>query len=379
MTEMTMGTTDTLKTQRPAAAKAQRPAAAKTERRPAEDLTQSKRLATPAVAIVGATGAVGVELLRVLEQRRFPLSALRLLASPRSAGKSLAFGGAPFTVEALGPHSFEGIDIALFSAGAATAHAHAPRAVAAGAIVVDNSSAFRMDPGVPLVVPEINPAALGAHRGIIANPNCVAIVAAMALWPIHRANPIRRIVMATYQSASGAGAAAMAELRQSTAAYLADEAFTPTVLPHPYAFNLFSHNAPIDPATGYNGEETKVMNETRKIFGAPDLRIGITCIRVPVLRAHSMALTIECARPITPDDARALLSHAPGVCVVDDVETNTFPMPVDASGRDDVLVGRIRRDVSDPTGHSLALFAAGDQLLKGAALNAVQIAERVLA
>ncbi len=349
------------------------------QRRPAEDLTKSKRLATPAVAIVGATGAVGVELLRVLEQRRFPLSALKLLASPRSAGKQLSFCGAPFTVEVLGPSSFDGIDIALFSAGASTSKDYAPQAVAAGAIVIDNSSAFRMDAGVPLVVPEINADAMTLHKGVIANPNCVTIVAGMALWPIHRANPLTRVVMASYQSASGAGAAAMAELRESTAAYLADRPFTPTVLPHPYAFNLFSHNAAIDPATGYNGEETKVMAETRKIFSAPDLRVAITCVRVPVLRAHSIAITLECERPITPDEARALLGAAPGVRVVDDAAKNHFPMPVEASGIDAVLVGRIRRDVSDPSGRSLMLFCAGDQLLKGAALNAVQIAERVLA
>jgi aspartate-semialdehyde dehydrogenase len=333
---------------------------------------------TPAVAIVGATGAVGVELLRVLEKRRFPLSGLRLLASPRSAGRSLPFGGVPFAVEALGPGSFAGIDVALFSAGSVVSKEFAPRAVAAGAIVVDNASAYRMDPDVPLVVPEINGAALRGHRGIIANPNCVAIVAGMALWPIHRRNPIRRLIVSTYQSASGAGAAAMDELTQSTASYLAGRPHAPRVLPHPYAFNLFSHDTPIDPATASNAEEVKVMNETRKIFGAPDLRIAITCVRVPVLRAHAMAMTLECAEPIDPETARALLAEAPGVRVVDDPVANHFPMPVEASGGDDVLVGRIRRDLSDPSGHSLSLFAVGDQLLKGAALNAVQIAERLL-
>jgi aspartate-semialdehyde dehydrogenase len=333
---------------------------------------------TPSVAIVGATGAVGVELLRVLEQRRFPLSRLRLLASPRSAGRQLPFGGVAFPVEAVSPHSFAGIDVALFSAGGAIAKEYVPQAVAAGAIVVDNSSAFRMDRDVPLVVPEINPAALRRHRGIIANPNCVAIIAGMALWPIHRRNPIRRLIVSTYQSASGAGAAAMAELEDATTAYLAGRHHAPRVLPHPYAFNLFSHNTAIDPATGYNGEETKVMNETRKIFDAPELRISITCVRVPVLRAHSIALTLECAEPVDPDAARAWLAEAPGVRVVDDAPANHFPMPGEASGQGDVLVGRIRRDLSDPTGHSLSLFAAGDQLLKGAALNAVQIAERLL-
>jgi aspartate-semialdehyde dehydrogenase len=346
-----------------------------------DTLPQSQRPGTrptPTVAVVGATGAVGVELLRVLEKRRFPLSGLRLLASPRSAGKQLNFGGVGFPVEALTAHSFAGIDIALFSAGSGVAKAFAPRAVEAGAIVVDNSSAFRMDPAVPLVVPEINPAALRLHRGIIANPNCVAIIAGMALWPIHRRNPIRRLIMSTYQSASGAGAAAMAELAEATEAYLGGHDHAPRVLRHPYAFNLFSHDTPIDPATGYNGEEIKVMNETRKIFGAPDLRVSITCVRVPVLRAHSIALTLECAEPIVPDDARAWLADAPGVRVVDDAASNHFPMPVEASGGDDVLVGRIRRDLGDPSGWSLSLFVAGDQLLKGAALNAVQIAERLL-
>jgi aspartate-semialdehyde dehydrogenase len=346
-----------------------------------ETLTAPRRASlrpTPTVAIVGATGAVGVELLAVLEKRRFPLSGLRLLASPRSAGKHLNFAGAPFPVELLTRGSFAGIDLALFSAGSDIAKEFAPHAVAAGAVVVDNSSAFRMDQAVPLVVPEINGGALRQHRGIIANPNCVAIIAGMALWPIHKVNPIRRLIVSTYQSASGAGAAAMAELTAATGAALAGRDFTPRVLPHPYAFNLFSHNTAIDPETGHNGEEIKVMNETRKIFDAPDLRISITCVRVPVLRAHSIALTLECAEPITPEIARLLLADAPGVRVVDDPVANHFPMPLEASGQDDVLVGRIRRDLSDPTGHSLALFAAGDQLLKGAALNAVQIAERLL-
>ncbi|MBV8538199.1 MAG: aspartate-semialdehyde dehydrogenase, partial [Alphaproteobacteria bacterium] len=254
----------------------------------------------------------------------------------------------------------------------------APRAVAAGAVVIDNSSAFRMDPAVPLVVPEINPETIRNQRGIIANPNCVAIIAGMALWPIHRRNPIRRVIMSTYQSASGGGAAAMTELTEATGAFLAGRSYAPRVLPHPYAFNLFSHNTPVDPASGFNGEEIKVMNETRKIFAAPGLRVSVTCVRVPVLRAHSMALTVECEQPIEPETVRAWLAEAPGLRIVDDPAGNHFPMPVEASGQDEVLVGRIRRDVSDPSGHSLVLFAAGDQLLKGAALNAVQIAERLL-
>jgi aspartate-semialdehyde dehydrogenase len=333
----------------------------------------------PAVAIVGATGAVGIELLRCLESRGFPLRSLRLLASARSAGKTLDFRGQPLAVEELTERSFEGVDIALFSAGSGISKRFAPIAAAAGAVVIDNSSAFRMDPEVPLVVPEANGAALASHRGIVANPNCVAAIATVALAPLHQAYGIRRVQAATYQAASGAGAAAMQELRDSTEAYLRGEAYAPKVLPHPYAFNLFSHNAEVDPATGYNGEELKVVAETRRILGLPELPVGITCVRVPILRAHAIALTVEFGEPVTPDAARATLAAAPGLRVVDDMEANHFPMPSEASGQDDVLVGRIRTDIADPTGRSLALFVVGDQLLKGAALNAVQIAEAVLA
>ncbi len=333
---------------------------------------------SPSVAIVGATGAVGRELLSCLERRRFPLSRLRLFASTRSAGERLPFGGADLPAEVLREDSFAGIDIALFSAGSATARRFAPAARRHGTVIIDNSSAFRMDAAVPLVIPEINPQAASAHDGIIANPNCVAIIAAMPLWPIHRQNPIRRIVLATYQAASGAGAAAVAELEEATRAHLAGRDHEPRVLRHPYAFNLFSHDTSVDPDTLYNEEETKVANETRKIFGHPALRISATCIRVPVLRAHSAAIVIECERPTDPGEVRAILSAAPGVRLVDDVAHNCFPMPNNASGQDDVLAGRIRRDMSDPSGRSIALFVAGDQLLKGAALNAVQIAELLL-
>ena len=334
--------------------------------------------AVPNVAIVGATGAVGIELLRCLEARGVPLRRLTLLASARSAGRVLPFRGEHVPIEALTEASFDGIDFALFSAGAAISRRYAPIAVAAGAVVVDNSSAFRMDPGVPLVVPEVNGDSLAGHRGIVANPNCVAAIATMALAPLHRAHAIRRLSVATYQAASGAGAAAMAELRESTAASLRGEAYVPSVLPHPYAFNLFSHNADVDLETGYNGEELKVIAETRRILDAPDLPIGITCIRVPVLRAHAMALTVTFDAPIGVAEARDLLASAPGIRVVDDRRGNHFPMPSEASGQDDVLVGRIRTDLGDPSGRSLALFVAGDQLLKGAALNAVQIVERLL-
>ena len=329
----------------------------------------------PVIAIVGATGAVGVELIRCLEERAFPLAELRLLASTRSAGKTLRFRGRELTVRELTEDSFQGVDLALFSAGASTSKRFAPLAVRSGAIVIDNSSAFRMDPQVPLVVPEINPQTLPGHRGIIANPNCSAIISITPLWPIHRVNRIRRLLLATYQAASGAGAAAMEELRESTRAYLEGRSFEPRVLPHPYAFNLFSHNSRIDPATGYNDEELKVIQETRKIFGDAEIRVSATCVRVPVLRAHSVAITFECSQPITPSRVRELIASAPGVKLVDDSERNYFPMPKDASGQDAILVGRIRRDLSDPEGRSISLFVAGDQLLKGAALNAVQIAE----
>ena len=335
------------------------------------------RLRPQSVAIVGATGAVGEALLQCLHQRHFPLSRLRLLASPRSAGKLLPFDDEQIPVEPLTADAFAGVDIALFSAGGARSRSFAPAAVAAGAIVVDNSSAFRMDPDVPLVVPEINAGDIAGHRGIIANPNCAAIIAGVPLWPLHQINPIRRLVITTYQSASGAGAAAMQELLDATRGYLDGNEPAPRVMPHPYAFNLFSHNTEIDPATGYNDEETKVIRELRKIFAAPDLRITATCVRVPVLRAHSIAINVTFDRPMTPATARDILATAPGLRVVDDAAHNHFPMPREASGQDAILVGRLREDHSDPSGRSLAMFVAGDHLLKGAALTAVQIAERL--
>lgn len=332
----------------------------------------------PAVAIVGATGAVGAELLRCLEKRDFPVRHLRLLASPRSAGRTLRFRDAELPVEALTGTSFAGIDLALFSAGAEISRRYAPLAVEAGAVVVDNSSAFRKDPAVPLVVPEVNAEALTGHGGIVANPNCVAAVAVVALAPLHRVRPIRRIVASTYQAASGAGAAAMEELVRSTEAHLRGEPFEPKVLPHPAAFNVFSHNAAVDPESGYNGEELKFMAEVRRLLDVPDLPIGITCIRVPVLRTHAISLSIELEAPLSTEEARSLLAAAPGVRLVDDRAANHFPMPSEASGEDEVLVGRLRTDLADPSGRTLALFVAGDQLLKGAALNAVQIAELLL-
>jgi aspartate-semialdehyde dehydrogenase len=329
----------------------------------------------PVVAIVGVTGAVGAEFIATMNKRNFRVGKLKALASARSAGKTIDFRGERIVIEELTPHSFHGVDIALFSAGGSISKKYAPIAVKSGAVVVDNSSAFRMDPDVPLVIPEINANRIREHKGIIAVPNCSAITALVPLWPIHRQNRIKRLILSTYQAASGAGAAAMEELVESTRAHLEGRPFQPKVIPLPYAFNVFSHNTAIDPATGYNEEETKVIKETRKIFEDERIAIGVTCVRVPVLRAHSEAITFECEKPITEAEVRAILASAPGVKIVDDRARNYFPMPIDASGQDDVLVGRIRQDLSDPSGHSISMFVSADQLLKGAALNAIQIAE----
>jgi len=337
-----------------------------------------RSLRNPTVAIVGATGAVGAELIRCLEDREFPASGLRLLASARSAGKTMRYRGAPLPVQELRDDSFAGVELALFAADADTARTYAPHARAAGALVIDNSSAFRLDPDCPLVVPEVNLETLAWHGGVIANPNCTAILTCVAVAPVQRRFGLRRLQLATYQAASGAGAPAMAELQASTEAYLKGEPFTPQALKHPYAFNLFSHDSDVDPLTGYNGEEQKVMAETRRILSASNLPVGVTSVRVPVLRAHAIALSLELDAPVTPAAVRECLAEAPGVRVVDDREANHFPMPVEAQGQGDVLVGRIRRDLGDPSGRSVAMFLAGDQLLKGAALNAVQIAEQML-
>lgn len=328
----------------------------------------------PAIAVIGATGAVGGEMLRCLEQRAPAGAEIRLFASQRSAGKALAFRGAPVAVESLSEDAFNDVDVALFASSKEVSRTFAPVARAKGATVIDNSSAYRMDAQTPLIVPEINGSLLNQNPLLIANPNCTAAIMAMALWPLHKLSPIRRIVASTYQAASGAGAAAMDELQESTRAYLAGEPFTPKVLPHPYAFNVFSHNDAVDQQTGANGEETKVMNEVCKIMGAPKLLIGITCVRVPVLRAHAIAMSIETEAPLDLEEARRALALAPGVRLVDDRAKNHFPMPVEASGGDDVLVGRLRQDFSDPSGRTIMAFVSGDQLRKGAALNAVQIA-----
>jgi aspartate-semialdehyde dehydrogenase len=329
----------------------------------------------PVVAIAGVTGAVGAEFIATMDRRGFRVGRLKALASARSAGKTIDFRGQRIVIEELTESAFGGVDIALFSAGGGVSRKFAPSAVKAGAVVIDNSSAFRMDADVPLVIPEINAQRIREHNGIIAVPNCAAITALVPLWPIHRQNRIKRVILSTYQAASGAGAAAMEELVQSTRASLNGEVYPRKVMPHPYAFNLFSHNTAIDPETGYNDEETKVIKETRKIFEDERIAVGVTCVRVPVLRAHCEAITFECERPITEDEVRAILARAPGVKIVDDRAGNYFPMPVDASGQDDVLVGRIRKDLSDPSGHSISMFVSADQLLKGAALNAIQIAE----
>ncbi|MGC9502189.1 aspartate-semialdehyde dehydrogenase [Baaleninema sp.] len=324
------------------------------------------------VAILGATGAVGTELLKLLESRNFPVSDLKLLASSRSAGRTLSFKGESIPVEAVADGCFKDVDLVLASAGGSTSRAWLPQAVEAGAVCIDNSSAYRLDPTVPLVVPEVNPEAAQNHQGIIANPNCTTILMAVAIWPLHQVQPIRRIVVATYQSASGAGARAMEELKRQARAILEGDTPTPEVLPYPLAFNLFPHNSPIGDG-GYCEEEMKMVNETRKIFGAPELRVTATCVRVPVLRAHSEAINLEFDRPFDRARAREILSRAPGVKLVENWQSNYFPMPIEATDGDPVLVGRIRQDISHANG--LELWLSGDQIRKGAALNAVQIAE----
>lgn len=328
------------------------------------------------VAILGATGAVGTELLALLEQRNFPLDQLKILASERSAGKSISFAGENLIVEAVTDSSFDNVDIVLASAGGSISKQWLPIAVKAGAVSIDNSSAFRMHPDVPLVVPEVNPEAAALHKGIIANPNCTTILLTVAIYPLHQVQPIKRIVAATYQSASGAGARAMEEVKVQAQAILNDQPALPEIFPYPLAFNLFPHNSPMTD-NNYCEEEMKMVNETRKIFGDQDIRITATCVRVPVLRAHSEAINLEFAHPFSPAKAKEILATAPGVKLVEDFSENYFPMPIDASGKDDVLVGRIRQDISHPNG--LELWLCGDQIRKGAALNAVQIAELLIA
>lgn len=327
------------------------------------------------VAILGATGAVGQELLELLAERSFPVGELVVLASPRSAGQTLQWQGEAHTIQAVSEAAFEGVDVVLASAGGSASKQWAPVAAKAGAVVIDNSSAFRMDPDVPLVVPEVNPEAAFSHRGIIANPNCTTILLTLALAPLHARRPIKRVVVSTYQSASGAGARAMEELRNLSRTVLEGGEPVSEVLPYSLAFNLFLHNSPLQ-ANGYCEEELKMVNETRKIMGVPELRLSATCVRVPVLRAHSEAVNIEFHEPFPVDEARELLKVAPGVELLENFEANRFPMPTDVTGRDPVAVGRIRQDLSDP--HALELWLCGDQIRKGAALNAIQIAELLI-
>jgi aspartate-semialdehyde dehydrogenase len=326
------------------------------------------------VAIAGATGAVGIEMIKTLEQRDFPVKNLRLLASSRSVGKKLTYKGTEIAVEELTEKSFKDIDIALFSAGGGISKQFRNSVVDSGAIMIDNSSAFRMDDDVPLVVPEVNPEDVKNHNGVIANPNCSTIIMLVAVAPLHRAKGLKRLVAATYQATSGAGAQGMAELDLQTRQILANENIDPKAFAHRIAFNLIPH---IDSFydNGYTKEELKMLFESRKMLHLPELMVSCTCVRVPVMRAHSEALNLEFDQDITPAEAREILVNAPGVTVVDDPSNNVYPMPVDATNQDNILVGRIRQDISRNDKRGLDIFVAGDQILKGAALNAVQIAE----
>lgn len=319
--------------------------------------------------------------LQVLKERDFPYSDMKMLASARSAGKSYEFDGQEYTVEELKENSFDGVDIALFSAGGSISKKYAPIASDAGCTVVDNSSAFRMTDGVPLVIPEVNPDAMAGMKygkgGIVANPNCSTIIALMAVTPLHREAGVKRMVVSTYQAASGAGQAAMEELELQTREALEGKPITMNIFPFQYAFNLFSHNAPMT-ETLYNEEEMKMVKETAKIWNNNDVRITATCIRVPIMRAHAESINLEFEKDITAERALELLANFPGVSVINKPEENVFPTPLVASNEDDVFVGRVRRDISRSDNKGLDLFVCGDQIKKGAALNAVQVAELLL-
>lgn len=327
------------------------------------------------IAVVGATGAVGAEMLEILAERKFPVERLLPLASSRSAGATVTFRGEDVTVKLLTEDAFEGIDIALFSAGAEISREFAPKAVAAGAVVIDNSSAWRMDPTVPLVVPEVNPDDLSGHHGIIANPNCSTIQLVVALKPLHDAAYIRRIVITTFQSVSGTGKDAMEELAEQCRQLLSFGTVEKTVYPHQIAFNCLPHIDDFLPS-GYTKEEMKLVNETRKIMGDASLQITATTVRVPVFIGHAESVNIETQQKLTANEARAVLSTAPGVQVFDDPSRNVYPLPIDVAGTDAVYVGRIREDESIPSG--LNLWIVADNLRKGAALNAIQIAEALI-
>ncbi len=330
------------------------------------------------VAVLGASGAVGQELLRLLEERSFPIDELRLLGSSRSAGSSYQplKGGSEIKIHEVSKDAFQDIDIVLASAGGSVSRFWRETIQENGALMIDNSSAFRMDQDVPLVVPEVNPADAFDHKGLIANPNCTTILLALILAPLAQRIPIRRVIVSTYQSASGAGTSAMEELKQLTQEVLDGNTPKSNVLPYSLAFNLFLHNSPLQ-ENNYCEEEMKMVNETRKILGLPNLLFSATCVRVPVLRAHSEAVNIEFLEPFSVEEARHILSSAPGVQLIEDLEANRFPMPMDVTGKDQVAVGRIRQDISDR--NSLELWLCGDQIRKGAALNAIQIAELLLA
>jgi aspartate-semialdehyde dehydrogenase len=327
------------------------------------------------VAVVGATGAAGGTTLRILEERKFPVRELRAFASERSIGKTVPFRGEAVRVQRIEPGAFRGVEIAFCSAGSAQAKELAPMMVRAGAVVIDKSNAFRLDPSVPLVVPEINAHAARSHRGILACPNCTTIVTVMPLKPLHDAGRLRRVIAVSYQSVSGAGVKGIAELREQTLAWARGETSAPRHFPHPIAFNLIPAIDRFGP-DGYTGEEMKLVNETRKILEAPDLLISPTTVRVPVFTCHSIAVTAETERKITPAHARELFERFPGLKVWDDPAQDRYPMPVAVEGQDDCFVGRIREDLSSPTG--LNFWVVGDQLRKGAATNAVQIAELLL-
>ncbi len=329
---------------------------------------------TYSVAIAGATGAVGVEMLKTLERREFPVGSLKLLASARSVGKRFVFRGESIPVEEMTHDSFKGVDLALFSAGSGISKEYRPYVVDAGALMVDNSSAFRMEDDVPLVVPEVNPEDVDLHHGVIANPNCTTAIMLTAVAPLHRAAGLRRIVASTYQAASGAGAKGMAELSAQLTALAEGKPLEVKFFAYQLANNLIPH---IDSFAdnGYTKEELKMLNESRKMLHLPGLRVSCTCVRIPVPRAHSESLNLEFEREITPDEVRAILRDAPGVDLVDDPANKVYPMPKDASERYNVLAGRVRQDISRDDKRGIDLFVSGDQLLKGAALNAVQIAE----
>lgn len=331
------------------------------------------------VAVVGVTGVVGQEMLNCLEKCNFPVGELRVMASARSAGKKITFKGKEYTITEATTDSFKGIDIALMAVESDQSKEFSPAAAKAGAVVIDNSSAFRMDPECPLVVPEVNPEAIrNRPKGIIANPNCSTIIMNVPVWPLHKKNPVKRIIVSTYQAASGAGRPAMEELEATTKAWANGQPIEPKVFPYQLAMNLFSHNSSMGD-NGYNQEEMKMVKETRKIFGAPDILVAATCVRVPVMRAHCESINLEFTNPITEQEVYDILAKAPGVTILDDRKANRSPQPLDATGQGNIFVGRIRSDISQPRGTGIEMFVAGDQILKGAAYNAVQIAELLLA